>query len=86
MSYTPPLDLLIQLDFAPSLFDYWRHNISADNAFVQVCANTTTGISIISYNTTLEDGAFYKDTVFAGFLRDEAHFRQTIEDAGWAPY
>ena len=88
MEYTPPLDLLVLLDFAPACYGYWRHNLT-ETEYVQVCASVITGISIISYNTVFLDElaqgvALYKDTVFCGFLRDEQHFRQVIADAGWA--
>ena len=84
MAYLPPLDLVVLLGFAPAAHDGWRYYYPEDSTdYLQLTFSDKTGTAVLSDNTLLDDGAWFKSCEFAGKLPSLEFLLQLLTYCNW---
>lgn len=85
-AYTPPLDLLVLMGFAPYVHDGWRYDLAPDEngpVFLLLTTGSETGITVVSSNYLLDDGSRYKELDYCGQLPDLDTLLQVLTYCHW---
>lgn len=84
MTYLPPLDLVVLLEFAPADHDGWRYYFPEDpEDYLQLTFGAETGLTVLSDNSVLADGSCFKSCEYADKLPGLDYLLRLLTYCNW---